>query len=67
MLFDIQKDPLERQNLASDPSHKGRIGQMADELYRLYKKEDFLKVEKPLKKDILTEEEKQKLKSLGYL
>jgi hypothetical protein len=40
---------------------------MADELYRLYKKEDFLKVEKPLKKDILTEEEKKKLKSLGYL
>lgn len=67
MLFDILKDPLERQNLASDPSHKGRISQMADELYRLYKKEDFLKVEKPLKKDILTEEEKKKLKSLGYL
>ena len=67
MLFDTQKDPLERQNLASDPSHKARISQMANELYRLYKKEDFLKVEKPVKKDILTEEEKQKLKSLGYL
>jgi arylsulfatase A-like enzyme len=67
LLFDLQKDPLEQQNLASDPAQKGRVSQMADELYRLYKKEDFLMIEKPVKKEILTEEEKRKLKSLGYL
>ena len=67
LLFDIQKDPLERQNLASDPSHKTRVSQMAKELYRLYKNEDFLKIEKPVKEEILSEEEKKRLKSLGYL
>jgi arylsulfatase A-like enzyme len=67
ILFDIEKDPQERQNLAGDPAHRDRINQMAEQLFRLYKKEDFLKVEKPIKKEILSEEEKKKLKSLGYL
>lgn len=67
MLFDIDKDPREAHNLAGDPAYRDRLNKMGQELIRLYTKEDFLKVKKPAETEILTEEEKNKLRSLGYL
>jgi arylsulfatase A-like enzyme len=67
MLFDIEKDPLERKNLAGIPAQKNRVSQMFEELIRIYKKENLLKIEKTSKKEKLSEEEIKKLKSLGYL
>lgn len=65
MLFDILKDPMERNNLAADPANREAANALIQHVIRL-RQEDFVEAKKTQEASTLTEDEKAKLRSLGY-
>jgi arylsulfatase len=65
-LFDIRNDPQEHNNLSGDPVYEDRVKKLAQQLDRI-RTEDFLGLSGGAKTLQLTEQEKKKLQSLGYV
>lgn len=65
-LFDLGLDPDEEHNLINDPRYYAQTEDLKVRLARI-RNEDFLKLNKPGKLEKTTEEELEKLKSLGYV
>jgi arylsulfatase len=66
MLFDILKDPMEQNDLAVVPANRKDATVLIEHVTRL-RQEDFVRVTKNQQSTPLTEDEKAKLRSLGYL
>lgn len=64
-LFDLKSDPHEERNLISEPMYGKQVEDMKKRLKRLCE-EDFLGIRTTMRRK-LTEEEIEKLKSLGYV
>jgi len=65
-LYDISKDPNELKNLADDDRYKLTVKDLNDRLRRI-RNEDFLNLPVEGNKRVLSDEEKRKLKALGYV
>ena len=46
-LYDLRSDPLERRNLINDPSYRGKVNQLRDQLFGVMEKTDAMSI--PLK------------------
>lgn len=66
MLFNIFKDPREQNNLAVDPANRDAANGLIQHVIRL-RQEDFVAAQKSQQSSPLTEDEKAKLRSLGYI
>ncbi|MHC4458127.1 MAG: sulfatase [Planctomycetota bacterium] len=64
-LFDLKTDPHEERNLIYDYNYRKQLNDLKVRLERI-RDEDFLNIRIPKKPQKLTEEEIEKLKSLGY-
>jgi arylsulfatase A-like enzyme len=65
-LYDLRKDPIEKENLINATGYREKLGELKTKLERI-SKEDFLKLTSITTAPQLTPEEKEKLKSLGYV
>ncbi|MGA1870804.1 MAG: sulfatase [bacterium] len=65
-LFDLIEDPSEKNNLSGMSHYKKQEDNLKIRLERVCK-EDFLQIPETIKPPDMTEEEKARLKSLGYL
>ena len=65
-LFDLNSDPYEEQNLIEDDKYQKQAEDLKIRLNRI-RGEDFLKLDTVSKPQELTDEEREKLKSLGYV
>jgi arylsulfatase len=65
-LFDLRKDPYEEKNLFNDMPYQEQVEDLKVMLERICK-EDFLKIRKDTMNRKLTDEEKEKMKALGYI
>jgi arylsulfatase len=65
-LFDLQADPHEEHDLAHDARYRERLEDLRARLNRI-RTEDLLGVRRATQPRRLSEEEKRKLKSLGYV
>jgi len=64
-LFNLKADPYEEQNLINIIEYQQRLTDLKTRLHRI-DREDFLNISVAEKPSILTNEELEKLKSLGY-
>jgi arylsulfatase len=65
-LYDLRRDPNEKENLIKATEYRERLEDLKTRLERI-SKEDFLKLTSITTAPQLTPEEKEKLKSLGYV
>jgi len=65
LLFDTNKDPAEENNLTADAANRIEIANMSQKLVQMMQ-QDLLGI-KAARTYHLTPEERQKLRSLGYL
>ncbi len=65
-LYDLRRDPNEKENLINTTGYHERLEDLKTKLERI-SKEDFLKLTSITTAPQLTPEEKEKLKSLGYV
>jgi arylsulfatase len=65
-LFDLKQDPGEEKNLFNDIHYQEQVADLQVMLERICK-EDLLKIRKVTKNRKLTDEEKEKMKALGYI
>jgi hypothetical protein len=65
-LFDLKQDPGEEKNLFNDIHYREQAADLQALLQRI-SKEDFLKIRKPPMSRKLSDEEKEKMKALGYI
>ncbi len=65
-LFDLKRDPAGAVDIASQPSSRERLRALAEILRRM-KDEDLLGVRENATEEPLSEEEAEKLRSLGYV
>jgi arylsulfatase A-like enzyme len=64
-LYDLKTDPHEEHNLINNPKYREKVEELKVRLNRI-RNEDFLKL-KPIKQKKFTDDELEKLKSLGYV
>ena len=65
-LFDLNSDPYEEQNLIKDDKYQKQAEDLKIRMKRI-RGEDFLKLDAVNRPQELTDEEREKLKSLGYV
>jgi len=64
-LYNLKADPLEQRDLIDDAAYQERAKDIEERLSRI-RKEDFLGMSIPVSANLLTDDEKRKLKALGY-
>jgi len=66
ILFDLAKDPGEKRDLARNLAYKEPLTQLKTHLIR-HRRQDLLNLKKTHKKPKISNEEREKLRSLGYV